>query len=52
MLLILLLALSVLSGDEQDRTGGFPLLLTGVVYIPTGVGMVLLLRGLPGGKVS
>ena len=50
MLLILLLALSVLSGDEQDRTGGFPLLLTGVVYIPTGVGMVLLLRGLPGGE--
>ncbi len=50
MILMILLAISILSGNEEDRTGGFPLILTGVVYIPTGVGMILLLRGLPGGE--
>jgi phosphatidate cytidylyltransferase len=45
-----LLAFSIFSGDEQDRMGGFPLILTGVIYIPVGVGMILLLRGLPGGE--
>ncbi|MHB1286282.1 MAG: phosphatidate cytidylyltransferase [Leptospirales bacterium] len=45
-----LLALNVLLGDEQDFTGGFAPLFTGIVYIPVGIGFLLLLRGLPGGS--
>ncbi len=50
LLLTILFSSCVLSGDEKDLTGGFPLVLTGVFYIPLGVGMILLLRGLPGGE--
>lgn len=50
LLLTALFSVCVLSGDEKDMTGGFPLVLTGAVYIPLGVGMILLLRGLPGGE--
>ncbi|MHB8422074.1 MAG: phosphatidate cytidylyltransferase [Leptospirales bacterium] len=44
-----LLAVSVLLGDEQDRTGGFSALMAGILYIPVGIGFILLIRSLPGG---
>lgn len=47
--LTVLLAVSVLLGDDQDRTGGFATLLAGILYIPVGLGFILLIRSLPGG---
>ncbi len=45
-----LLAVCVLLGDGQDRTGGFAPLFAGILYIPFGIGFILLLRALPGGN--
>lgn len=45
-----LLAFCAVYADGEDLTGHFPLIATGILYIPFSLGFYVLIRGLPGGS--